>query len=332
MRSSSRFGFTLVELLVVITIIGILIGLLMPAVNAARESGRRAQCMNNVKQLAAGCIAHESAQGFLPSGGWGCWIAGEPDRGYGARQPGGWIYNCLPYMDYADLHDMGKGPNVKSDGRLRAQTAIAVLICPTRRKLQNYPRNYSNYVNIDDPKPVIGRSDYAACAGDMNVGTCSPCDKYSEPLSQPHFDWRPYSGSANSTGSGGPATGVIFRASQLVLSAIKDGPSFTYLLGERYLEPDFYYRGDYCANDQGWDQGYDYDTIRWTAQVPLQDRPGYSDNNRCDRLFGSAHASGFHMAFCDGSVRKLNYNIDPLTHKQLGNRMDGQPTQLQKLY
>ena len=64
-------GFTLVELLAVITIIGILIALLLPAVQAAREAARQTQCKNNLKQLALGCLQHEQVQGYLPTGGWG---------------------------------------------------------------------------------------------------------------------------------------------------------------------------------------------------------------------------------------------------------------------
>src|SRR5208282_2151046 len=102
-------GFTLVELLIVISIIGVLIALLMPAVQSARESGRRAQCLNNLHQMAAGCLALESKFQHLPGGGWGCAWTGEPDRGYGAQQPGGWHYNILPFIDQTDLHDLGEG-------------------------------------------------------------------------------------------------------------------------------------------------------------------------------------------------------------------------------
>ena len=77
-----RGGFTLVELLVVMTIIGILMGLLLPAVNAAREAARRSQCMNNLKQLGLGCQQHVAHQGFFPTGGWGWGWVGDPDRGF----------------------------------------------------------------------------------------------------------------------------------------------------------------------------------------------------------------------------------------------------------
>ena len=92
-------GFTLVELLVVITIIGILIAMLLPAVQAAREAARMAQCRNNLKQLALGCMTHESLTKRLPTGGWGFAWTGDADRGTDSRQPCGWLYNVLPFIE-----------------------------------------------------------------------------------------------------------------------------------------------------------------------------------------------------------------------------------------
>ena len=105
-------GFTLVELLVVITIIGILIALLLPAVQAAREAARRLQCQNNLKQLALGCLNHEQSQGYLPAAGCGkpmpwLWV-GDPDEGFGKQQHGGWFYNILPFIEQQALHDLAQ--------------------------------------------------------------------------------------------------------------------------------------------------------------------------------------------------------------------------------
>ena len=87
-KRSNKSGFTLVELLVVIAIIGVLIALLLPAVQSAREAARRTQCANHLKQMALGFMNHESATGGFPSGGWGYKWSGDPDAGTGEGQPG----------------------------------------------------------------------------------------------------------------------------------------------------------------------------------------------------------------------------------------------------
>ena len=114
-------GFTLVELLVVITIIAILIALLLPAVQAAREAARQAQCKNNIKQLALGCLQHESQYKFYPTGGWGPQWMGDPNRSVGKRQTGGWIFCILPYIDQLALANLCLGVPFSMDPASRFQ-------------------------------------------------------------------------------------------------------------------------------------------------------------------------------------------------------------------
>jgi prepilin-type N-terminal cleavage/methylation domain-containing protein len=114
-----RRGFTLVELLVVIAIIGILVALLLPAIQAARESARRTQCKNNVKQMSLGFLLHEESHRFYPSSGWGYrWMA-DPDRGVGRSQPGGWAFTILPYMEQTATQAIGKGLDARGAGEFK---------------------------------------------------------------------------------------------------------------------------------------------------------------------------------------------------------------------
>jgi prepilin-type N-terminal cleavage/methylation domain-containing protein/prepilin-type processing-associated H-X9-DG protein len=319
-------GFTLVELLVVITIIGILMAILLPAVQAAREAARRAQCANNLKQLSLACLDHEQSNGFLPSAGQGWCMAGEPTRGFGSKQPGGWLYSVLPFVELAELHDLGVDGN-RAVMTQRASTPVGTFICPSRRRVLAYPflgGGHPGYANIATPG-TLGRSDYAGCGGSSNrllAGICVPIS-YGDAQSP---DWW-----SNQNGGARQCTGVFFLHSQTRMTDITDGASNTYLAGEKYGCPDWYETGEDPTDDQGWDSGWDGDTVRWTnhdgTSVPSQDRPGCN----LGTSFGSAHPGSFNMALCDGSVRTIDYSIDTETHYRLGSCADGLLVEEKKL-
>jgi prepilin-type N-terminal cleavage/methylation domain-containing protein/prepilin-type processing-associated H-X9-DG protein len=336
--SGKPTGFTLVELLVVITIIGILIALLLPAVQAAREAARRAQCTNQLKQIGLACLNHESTFRTFPTGGWGeCWY-GDPDRGFSNKQPGGWRYNIMPYMEQQALHDMGSGVSgtnstaAKTLGGQRTSTPVASLYCPSRRAAIAYPNNLPStyYINVTvSSGQLVGKSDYVGNCGDTWSGaqTGGPGD-YATGDGWSASTW------ANQKNGASISSGVIFLHSTVTMADIKDGTSNTYLAGEKYLNPDCYTTGTDGGDDQGWDMGIDTDCVRWadngtyaSSCIPKQDQSGgvYVAN------FGSAHAAGFNMAMCDGSVRTISYSIDLTTHGYLANRQDGHPIDGSKL-
>ncbi len=322
-----KLGFTLVELLVVITIIGILIALLLPAVQAAREAARQVQCKNHIKQLALGCLNHEYTHGFFPTGGWQNGWVGDPDQGFGKEQPGGWLFTVLPYIELENLFNMGstgsfnQWPIPASKKALMAQrneVPVAAFHCPTRRPPLATPNErWRGWFNADYP-PTLNRNDYA-----MNIGTFNP-------LLVPYpFD--PYVNTTypaardNMWPPSGWFDGISHVRSVVKISEITDGLSNTYLVGEKYLNPDHYFTGRSVGDDEGCFNGANGDQYRRVDRVSagtgplIQDTPGvaYYWN------FGSAHATGFHMSFCDGSARMMSYSLDAETHLCLGDRNDG---------
>ena len=139
---SRQNAFTLVELLVVIAIIAILIALLLPAVQAAREAARRASCKNHLKQMGVALHHHHDVHSRFPTGGWGFVWTGEPSRGTDRHQPGGWIYNILPYIEQESLREVGKFGSLEEKRALAAtvaQTPLPVFNCPSRRAAALYP-------------------------------------------------------------------------------------------------------------------------------------------------------------------------------------------------
>jgi prepilin-type N-terminal cleavage/methylation domain-containing protein len=185
-RSKYR-GFTLIELLVVIGIIGILVALLIPAVQAAREAARRSSCGNNLKQLGLAFHLHQEQHGFFPTGGWGGDWIGDPDGGFADQQPGGWVYNILPYVEAQTLRDIGQQqvPAVKRQAMIElVESPLPVLHCSSRRIAELYPYVGPASLQNLDPPANVAKSDYA-----VNGEVSPPRDQaveadLSTPLSQ----------------------------------------------------------------------------------------------------------------------------------------------------
>ena len=267
-----RAAFTLVELLVVITIIGILIALLLPAVQAAREAARQVQCKNNLKQIALGFLGHEEVHKIYPTGGWGHQMLGDPDRGFDKRQPGGWEFNILPYVEQQALYDLGAGLTgaaQRAANKVRITTPLGLFNCPTRRNPLLFPHKYAGgppYLCDSVTDTGVARGDYAANSGsDIQTGHFAPI-YVSYATGDTTYAWPAFNKSR---------TGISFQRSEIPVSDVSDGTSNTYMVGEKYVQPDDYFTGLCGADDQSLFSGWNNDNHRCTnpGRPPNRIRP-----------------------------------------------------------
>lgn len=314
-------AFTLVELLVVIAIIGMMMGLLLPAVQQAREAARQVQCNNNLKQFGSAAQNHDATHQFYPGGGWYYSFVMDPDRGMGADQPGGWICSLMPYMDMNNLFMLpadGKPNEVTSGQKTKAtqvcQTPVSFFHCPSRRATKLYPVSSSPSTNCNSMSTGT-KIDYAGNHGQVTVKSRDSWSSNSNVSSLGYGATGQYIKDVKKTTDSG---GMFFITSWVTDAEIYDGTANTYLFGEKYLQPETYETGSGCDDNVSL-SGCDWDTLRDTNNRPYQDRGGWGGSAY---IFGSVHAGAFGMVMADGSVHRISYAIDADTHRYLGDRQD----------
>jgi hypothetical protein len=236
---------------------------------------------------------------------------------------------------------------------MRHQTPIAGFQCPTRRAPKVYISRWVTVLeqtwlaNIAQTQGMA-KSDYAASSGDSRHISG---DNFYRPASYANIraDLFPLTSVCQMTGNikidqyvQYCQTGVMFYRSTIKVAQVSDGTSNTYMVGEKWMPANGYEGttdlkapGFTYGDNQSMYTGYESDNHRaaWHMKAskdvqedsqPSQDYVGAADDTPEERKFGSAHASSFHMVFCDGSVHGIAYDIDPVTHSRLAHRFEGE--------
>ncbi len=325
--TSKRNGFTLVELLVVIAIIGILVALLLPAVQAAREAARRAQCTNRLKQIALAALNYESTYKRLPAARKGCDTTANQCKlpisqsniaGVELRLQGASVFvQLLPFMEQQNLFDLFDIENKTvwngatgwtSDPNLLVAVAtdLPEVTCPSDG--ERLPlAEYTHGSNVD-----VATSSYAAVAGD--VGPPNGNDSLQRRDPQGVIFNLKYNN-----------TGVFYYATRHKIAHIEDGTSNTMFFGETI-------DGHSELNSNIWSNGNRCNSSMRTTFTPLNTPPGsggltVTPGSHCG--FNSRHPGGANFAFGDGTVRLINDDIDETTYRAMSTRLPAADISLQ---
>jgi prepilin-type N-terminal cleavage/methylation domain-containing protein len=306
----SRHGFTLVELLVVIAIIGILIALLLPAVQAAREAARRTQCINHLKQIGLAMHNFHDARGGFPP----VYLTGVGHTT--------WLVLIMPYLEQSasyDAYDIERTYYVQPLEVIQHQ--VSFYYCPSRRSPPQLSVSGDGRGSV--PHRPGALADYAMCGGD---GTFAPW--YANPdgsLNGNGFCSVPYF-TGTLTGSNPTWTFTGWKIKRFFRD-VEDGLSNTLMAGEKHVHPDHWgeaaYRDSSCYNE---------DSGRTTSRLA---GPGYPilrkprDNTlgpvTTQWSYGSSHVGGIcQFVLGDGSVRPIKPTINSTVLGYLANIHDGE--------
>jgi prepilin-type N-terminal cleavage/methylation domain-containing protein/prepilin-type processing-associated H-X9-DG protein len=323
-QTGTAAGFTLVELLVVIAIIGSLVGLLLPAVQSAREAARISTCNNNLKQLALASLVHLDTHRTFPSNGWynrNNEFGASASKGFGDMQPGGWMFNILPFMEANEVR-------TRSGTFTRSLNGLpSAFVCPTVGSTL-----VIGDAGIGGPGNRYRISCYAGSAG-PNSNESYSCGGLNwsqiaalSTAEERESYWRQCMGYPFPP-QAWRSNGVIAPLGRIQGRHVTDGLSKTYLLGERPIQisTDISARSGSGSEQENFYEpfsGHVQGIYKKTNLPPEPYRAGVISG--APSTFGSRHANACGMAFCDGSVQTVSFSVSSSVHFALGTRDVGE--------